>query len=274
MEDWFRYVATAQEELRAQFFEMTLTHATPKEFGLKVKGRWFYERARGSYLAAEQKAAYRKNDQKSFRLQTPKQRRLSKLDVARYMSAWLGMPDRVCLGGQKNFQNFMQRLKDEPPPPPDQAWFKRLIAIAVLYRAAEKKIRSLKFQAYGAQITAYVVSGLSHRTGGRVDFDKLWSKQTISPELEDLIADWAISLNEVMRRSAGQKNPSEWFKKADCWKDIREQLGESSDSAEVHYTGWPIIDQRTRKTQCSSNRFGAPHLKRQVLVVLFQWRQG
>jgi hypothetical protein len=36
MEDWFRYVATAQKELRAQFFEMSLTNATPKEFGLKV----------------------------------------------------------------------------------------------------------------------------------------------------------------------------------------------------------------------------------------------
>ncbi|CAH1655124.1 hypothetical protein CHELA1G11_10895 [Hyphomicrobiales bacterium] len=97
----------------------------------------------------------------------------------------------MCLGGQKNFQGFMQRLKDEPPPPPDQAWFKRLIAIAVLYRAAEKKIRSMKFPAYGAQITAYVVAGLSHRSGGRVDFDRLWSKQAISPEMEQLIADWA-----------------------------------------------------------------------------------
>lgn len=36
MEDWFRYVATAQKELRAQFFDMALTNATPKEFGLKV----------------------------------------------------------------------------------------------------------------------------------------------------------------------------------------------------------------------------------------------
>jgi Z1 domain len=36
MEDWFRYVATAQEELRAQFFDMALTNATPKEFGLKI----------------------------------------------------------------------------------------------------------------------------------------------------------------------------------------------------------------------------------------------
>ncbi len=188
------------------------------------KGRWFYERTRGLYLAAEQKAAYRKTEQKTFRQQTPKQRRLNKLDVSRYLSAWSGLPDKVCLGGQKNFQSFMQRLKDEPPPPPDQAWFKRLIAIAVLYRAAEKKIRSMKFPAYGAQITAYVVAGLSHRTGGRIDFDRLWSKQVVSPELEQLIADWASKLDTLMRTSAGQRNPSECFKKTDCWKEIQEQL--------------------------------------------------
>lgn len=188
------------------------------------KSRWFYERARGSYLAAEQKAAYRKTDQKTFRQQTPKQRRLSKLDVARYLGAWSGLPDKVCHGGQKNFQSFMQRLKDEPPPPPDQIWFKRLIAIAVLYRAAEKKIKSLKFPAYGAQITAYVVASISHRAGGRLDFDRLWSRQAISPEMERLIGDWAPQLDALMRKSAGQKNPSEWFKKSDCWKEIQASL--------------------------------------------------
>lgn len=36
MEDWFRYMATAQKELRAQFFEMESMGATPKQFGLKV----------------------------------------------------------------------------------------------------------------------------------------------------------------------------------------------------------------------------------------------
>lgn len=36
MEDWFRYVATAQNELRAQFFEMAMQNATPEQFGLKV----------------------------------------------------------------------------------------------------------------------------------------------------------------------------------------------------------------------------------------------
>jgi hypothetical protein len=46
----------------------------------------FYERARGSYLAAEQKAAYRKSDPQTYRAQTPKQRRISKLDVAQKRS--------------------------------------------------------------------------------------------------------------------------------------------------------------------------------------------
>lgn len=202
------------------------------------KGRWFYERARGSYTAAEQKAAYRVSDQKTFRQQTPKQRRMSKLDVAKYLSAWSGLPDKVCLGGQKNFQNFMQRLKDEPQHAPDQAWFKRLVAIAVLYRAAEKKIKSMKFPAYGSQITAYVVASIAHRTGGRMDFDRLWSRQAISPELEQLIADWAPKLDAIMRASAGQKNPSEWFKKADCWSEIQRQLPELVDPLppELSYT--------------------------------------
>src|SRR5262249_2492190 len=61
----------------------TLANNTWLEDG---QGRWFYERARGSYVAAEQKAAYRKSDQQAFRAQTPKQRRLNKLDVARYLA--------------------------------------------------------------------------------------------------------------------------------------------------------------------------------------------
>ncbi|MEJ0022879.1 MAG: Z1 domain-containing protein [Alphaproteobacteria bacterium] len=37
MEDWFRYMATVQNELRSQFYEMSVIKATPKQFGLKVE---------------------------------------------------------------------------------------------------------------------------------------------------------------------------------------------------------------------------------------------
>jgi hypothetical protein len=203
------------------------------------KSRWFYERARGAYLAAEQKASYRKTDQQNFRTQTPKSRRLNKLDLARYLSTWSGMPHRVCLGGQKNFQHFMQRLKDEPPPPPDVVWFERLIALAVLYRAVEKKIRSMKFPAYRAQISAYLVASLGHRSGARIDFGRLWSRQAASPELEKLIEVWAPQIDSALRHSAGQRNPSEWFKKEDCWVELQRNVPELTDPLppELSYAG-------------------------------------
>jgi len=188
------------------------------------KGRWFYERARGSYLAAEQKAAFRKPEQQAFRLQTPRQRRFSKLEVARNLSAWSGLPHRVCLGGQKNFQHFMQRLKDEPPLPPDTVWFKRLVATGILYRAVERTVRAMKFPAYGAQIIAYLVAGLSYRTGGRIDFARVWTRQAVSPELEALVRTWAPLIDGMMRKSAGQRNPSEWYKKEECWTGLRDHL--------------------------------------------------
>jgi len=211
----------------------TLANNTWLEDG---KGRWFYERARGSYLAAESKAAYRKTDQNAFKLQTPKQRRLSKLDVARYLSAWAGLPYRVCLGGQKNFQYFMQRLNDEPPPPPDTDWFKRLVAVAILYRGTGRIVRAMKFPAYGAQIIAYIVSGLSHRTGGRIDFNRIWAKQAISTELEDLIRAWAPAMDAAMRASAGQLNPSEWYKKEACWAGLQDVLPPLADPLPLELT--------------------------------------
>lgn len=193
------------------------------------RGRWFYERARGSYLAAEQKASYRRTDQQTFRVQTPKTRRLSKLDLARYIHAWSGLPYRVCLGGQKNFQNFMQRMKDNPPPTPDEDWFRKLIAITILHRSAERVIRLMKFPAYRAQIVAYMVSGLSHRAGGRMDFEGIWKRQAISPAMEELIRQWAPQINVLLRTTAGQRNPGEWFKKEDCWNEIRDKLPALTD---------------------------------------------
>jgi len=193
------------------------------------KGRWFYERARGSYLAAEQKASYRASDTQSFRLQTPKTRRLSKLDLARYLNSWSGLPYRVCLGGQKNFQHFMQKMKETPPPPPDEKWFRKLVSIGLVFRATERIVRQMGFPAFRAQIAAYLVAALAQRTGGRIDFEMIWKRQVISSELELLLRAWAPEIDRLLRTTAGQRNPGEWFKKEDCWKELRLQLPPLSD---------------------------------------------
>lgn len=96
----------------------------------------------------------------------------------------------------------------------------------------------MKFPAYGAQIAAYIVSGLSHRTGGRIDFARIWSRQAISPEFEQLIEAWAPQMDALMRACAGQKNPSEWYKKEECWNELQTQLPSFTDPLppELSYT--------------------------------------
>jgi hypothetical protein len=85
------------------------------------------------------------------------------------------------------------------------------------------------FQAFRAQIAAYLVAALAQRTGGRLDFEIIWKRQAISSELEQLLRAWAPDIDRLLRTTAGQRNPGEWFKKEDCWKELRDQLPPLSD---------------------------------------------
>lgn len=189
-------------------------------------GRWFYERARGSYGAAEAKAALKASERQRFKRETPKERRFSKTDLARYMNTWEGYPHQVSFGGQKNFQFFMQRLKERYPDGfvPDEAWFHRLVAIAVMHRALTKVVRAIGFPAYQVNIVTYVLSWLGWAIGGRIDFELVWQRQSVSGELAALFDQWARAADQVLRTSAGSRMPTEWAKKEACWDAFKTGL--------------------------------------------------
>lgn len=200
-------------------------------------GRWFYERARGSYGAAETKASYSKVQQRKFRNETPKQRRFSKTDLAKTLNTWAGRPDLVSYGNQKNFQHFMQQLKQDHPDGfvPDPVWYRHFIAKMILFRAVQDVVKSMKFPAYQANITAYTASLIAHRCNSRLSYDEIWNRQTVSPELKALIAEWARTVDAELRRTAGMKMPTEWAKRADCWVAIR------STAIEIPASGVPEL---------------------------------
>jgi len=187
------------------------------------EGRWFYERARGSYGAAELKASFRVTEKRRFASETPKDRRFSKTDMAKYLNAWDGQPHLVSQGNQKNFQHLMQSLKEEYPDgfKPDATWFKAFIAKAIIFRAVQSIVREKKFPAYQANITAYTVAYLAAKTGGQIDVDEIWSRQAISSELRVMLADWTTEIDKALRQSSGGRMPSEWAKKAECWNAIQ-----------------------------------------------------
>lgn len=43
------------------------------------------------------------------------------------------------------------------------------------------------------------------------------------------MADWSSQLDKLMRASAGERNPSEWYKKSECWDDIKSRLPKFAD---------------------------------------------
>lgn len=181
-------------------------------------GRWFYERARGSYSAAETKAAATAAQKRRFKAETPKARRFDKTDLARFLNAWNGRPHHVSMGSQKNFQIFMQTLKDEYTDgfEPDAAWFRAFIGKAILYRTVTKIVRAEKFPAYRANITAYTVAALAKRFAYRLDFEKIWHAQEISEPLAELLRMWSHEIDQALRSTAGSRMPTEWAKKAEC----------------------------------------------------------
>ncbi|WFU55726.1 AIPR family protein [Bradyrhizobium pachyrhizi] len=188
------------------------------------KGRWFYERARGSYGAAELKASFAAAQKRRFAQETPKERRFSKTDLAKYLNAWEGQAQQVSFGNQKNFQFFMQSVKDEHPDgfEPDAAWYKAFVAKAILFRTAQSIVKAKKFAAFQANIIAYTIACLSWATGGRLDFDMIWTRQAISPELHKLLESWVGKVDKALRKTAGNRMVSEWAKKVDCRDALRE----------------------------------------------------
>jgi hypothetical protein len=90
-----------------------------------------------------------------------------------------------------------------------------MIAKAKIYRDAQKLLRPM-FQAFQANVTAYTVALLSEKLGNRLDLDRIWLKQALSPELLSQIAVWAKEINDVLHVSAGGRMVSEWAKRPEC----------------------------------------------------------
>lgn len=185
-------------------------------------GRWFYERAAGSYNTLLAREGSTPAKLRNLKEAIPPARRVTKTDLAKYLTAWDRKPDIVSLGSQKNFDRFMATLTPSDgvePKLPTAADYKAMIAKAKLYRDAQKLLRPL-FQAFQANVTAYTVSLVAQKIGERVDLERIWAKQGASPELLTQIAVWAKEVNDALHRTANGRMISEWAKKPECREAI------------------------------------------------------
>ncbi|MFD2608958.1 AIPR family protein [Deinococcus taklimakanensis] len=179
---------------------------------------WFYERARGQYRDAEaQKTTPAQKRQ--FRARHPAKQRFTKVDVAKFINTWDGLPDVVSRGNQKNFSAFTVRVGAAGTVDVNRDLFQRLVAMALLSSAAGGMARA--YPAYRANIVAYTLSWLVDRSEQRLDLDRIWREQAVPEGLLEIMQAVMISVQHEINTAPAGANVTEWCKKPAAWQHIR-----------------------------------------------------
>ncbi|OOQ58270.1 AIPR family protein [Mucilaginibacter pedocola] len=191
--------------------------------------KWFFERIRGDFntllrIYPNQKAQIERN--------YPKQKRLSKEQVAKYYVAWGTSPYLVRKGGEKVFRDFMDFIQldhNEKPLNPEnlgRAFYEDLIAKAIMFKDFE--------QIYGAgegaigqirsSVVPYALSLLYKMTlikkHNYFDLGAIWVKQGLPEDLKAFSRKLLESVQEWLKAYSKSDDLGEYAKKEDLWNDV------------------------------------------------------
>jgi hypothetical protein len=211
---------SANEPFHVRLEELSRTIWAPPAPGQQRNTRWFYERARGQYQDAQARLP-KAADRRAFAFENPPRQRFTKTDIAKYENTWWQIPHAVSRGAEKNYWEFNRYLAERGVSAPDEAYFRRLVAKAILFKEAERIVQSLEFGGYRANIVTYSLAWLAHATAMRVDLDRVWREQGISAATERTIEATARLVHESIISPPGGRNVTEWCKHRDCWDRIR-----------------------------------------------------
>jgi AIPR protein len=197
------------------------TWSPPKQ-GQTHQTRWFFERARGQYKDSINREFTPKR-KLIFEKSNPKTQMFVKEDLAKFINCWDEMPYFVVKGNQKNYVEFMRKLKIKDKP--NNIFFEDLIAKGIVFRQAEK-IYGVKPNSIGDMryvTVPYSIAWLNFATDNRLDLLKIWKNQDISSEMKTLLKEIMIKVENYIRKTADGSLYGEWAKKEDCWSTVSTQ---------------------------------------------------
>ncbi len=187
----------------------------------KSTTKWYYERARGGYIN-DMNAEGTDARKRAFKATYPKSQMLNKTTVAKYHMSWAPAPHVVSLGAEKNFSRFMELVSREPRVLPDERFFKRLVAKAILFKECDRIVAQQDFGGYKANVVTYTVAWLSYLTEQRLDLEAIWQRQALSPSvLEALRGLSKVVWQHIDQPPPNARNRSEWAKREACWTALK-----------------------------------------------------
>lgn len=229
--------------------------------GAQYETKWFYERARGQYLQAQMRMTPAKK--KQFTLQNPKDKVITKTDLAKVRDTWNGLPHIVSKGAQTNFMKFA-KLIDEDWNGNDrkfnEKYYQKSVALMILFKHTEKLIpkQSWYEQGYRANIVTYSLA-LFHlllRDQYKdmvLDLMTIWNRQevpvAVTEALECIAEKVFYKITDPNRPTI---NVTQWCKREDCWKGVKSltiQLPNSIGSALISKAAAKVAEREAKADQ-------------------------
>ncbi len=195
---------------------------------------WFYERMRNAYavkLMLEDSSASRRRWQDRH----PKERVITKTDLAKYMMAWDRQAATVARGNQKCFNAFAQSYHVKPIKTDAAAEkevtsdrYKETIGKVIVYRTAHKIVKGDKeaFTSNQINIATYTVAYLSRRVGGELDWKTIWRNQELSGEMQSVLKWFARSVSKYVDKVGAGRLGSEVCKKEGLFEEMWRELSD------------------------------------------------
>lgn len=178
---------------------------------------WFFERSNGQYNT-ERRVIF--NYSKSFSKKYPEKLKFSKKILAKAIMAYEQKPDIVCLGNEKNFVEFNDYVIENSIIP-NEEYYKKVIAVLILWRAADKIILKDKLPIKAA-VLPYTIAKLSYHSHKLVNLTKIWNDQKIDSNLEFLILDMARQISKYFQNDIVEHpNTLMWGRKPECWEIVK-----------------------------------------------------
>lgn len=203
----------------------------PAVNGNQYQQYWYYERTRGQYNQGKMKFRPKSSQMRQYETKYPENQVIKMADLAKYMEIYEGSPDIVSRGRQALVKVFAENIKKQWAKSDsvyNTYYFKRVVALAIIFRAADDIIRQTDWykekHSYKANVAAYTMSILfdyvrNTRDGYEVDFMRIWNDQEVYSELEQQLRVLCTQVYEfITSDERPTENVTQWCKQSMCWE--------------------------------------------------------
>ena len=165
--------------------KMSHKYMAPPVNGSPHSTIWYYERARGKWEQEQMKMT--KSEREKFKDKYPKEKKVTKEELAKYLNTINCLPYVVAAGSAKNMKLFANEIELQYAKSKDkfnEFFFKKAISAAIIFKNVDKLVNKQPWYPKGgnkAQIVPYTIAKIISciPKNFSIDYMLIWQKQLL-----------------------------------------------------------------------------------------------